>query len=358
MSKSSSNLNLSLFDSTADKDSFSKVWFDETFGYTNSNMTKIDDAFGALQDSVPTKTGTGASGSWGIDITGTANTAIHDGQGSDINSTYIKEISSNNGVLTVTKGNGTETTHDVSAPKGYVFSKDKLFSGTSTSSWLHIGNVKNTSDSDLIKVRVDFYQGDESVYEEFHIYDISQSSATDLTSAYIYYTYMAGNYSTSFDSVLVITSGGNGTSGAEFWMKVTGSDCKVLATVTTDKKDNWEFVLENQSDYTDSVGAIGPAETFQIVSRKDYATADVTGVVQIGSNITVDSTGTISLRSLNVTNALGFTPASSIHTHNYAGSSSAGGTANSVNSFTFAAQTYDPGTYSSLETNKILFVYK
>ena len=35
--------------------------------------------------------------------------------------------------------------------------------------------------------------------------------------------------------------------------------------------------------------------------------------------------------------------ANSSHTHNYAGSSSAGGTANSVNGLTFAAQTTDRG---------------
>ena len=45
------------------------------------------------------------------------------------------------------------------------------------------------------------------------------------------------------------------------------------------------------------------------------------------------------------------------HTHNYAGSSSAGGTANSVNGLTFAAQTTDPGAGSSLATNKVLIVY-
>lgn len=45
------------------------------------------------------------------------------------------------------------------------------------------------------------------------------------------------------------------------------------------------------------------------------------------------------------------------HAHSYAGSSSAGGTANSVNGFTFAAQTADPGAGSSLATNKVLIVY-
>lgn len=50
--------------------------------------------------------------------------------------------------------------------------------------------------------------------------------------------------------------------------------------------------------------------------------------------------------------------AASSHTHNYAGSGSAGGTANSVNGFTIVAQTSDPGAGSSLATNKILLVYK
>ena len=49
--------------------------------------------------------------------------------------------------------------------------------------------------------------------------------------------------------------------------------------------------------------------------------------------------------------------ANSSHTHNYAGSSSVGGTANSVNGLTFAAQTTDPGAGSSLATNKVLIVY-
>ena len=49
--------------------------------------------------------------------------------------------------------------------------------------------------------------------------------------------------------------------------------------------------------------------------------------------------------------------AAASHTHNYAGSGSAGGTANSVNGLTFAAQTTDPGAGSSLATNKVLIVY-
>ena len=147
------------------------------------------------------------------------------------------------------------------------------------------------------------------------------------------------------------------------------------------------------------------------------ATASVLGGVKTGSNIT-NSGGTISITKANVTAALGYTPptantwrgiqdnltstatdqslsanqgkvlkglvdgkaasshthddryytesemntklngkANSSHTHNYAGSGSAGGTANSVNGLTFAAQTTDPGVGSSLATNKVLIVY-
>ena len=147
------------------------------------------------------------------------------------------------------------------------------------------------------------------------------------------------------------------------------------------------------------------------------ATASVLGGVKTGSNIT-NSDGTISITKANVTAALGYTPptantwrgvqdnltstatdqslsanqgkvlkglldgkaasshthddryytesemntklngkANSSHTHNYAGSGSAGGTANSVNGLTFAAQTTDPGAGSSLATNKVLIVY-
>lgn len=52
-----------------------------------------------------------------------------------------------------------------------------------------------------------------------------------------------------------------------------------------------------------------------------------------------------------------YTPAS--HTHNYAGSSSAGGTANSVNGYTFQVSTTDlTAGSSSLATNKIYIVYE
>lgn len=183
MPKFSTNLNLRLDDSTTDASQQSEEWFDSNFGYTNSNLTKIDSAYKTLKDAVnnaPTKNGTGATGTWGINITGnaatstkatsadkwnisndnevnfgnklttdyiwigyrnnnipeyrfatgdakgtlanvkasnfigsldgTATTAVHDGAGNDINSTYIKNVAINNTSLTLTKGNNTTST--------------------------------------------------------------------------------------------------------------------------------------------------------------------------------------------------------------------------------------------------------
>lgn len=58
----------------------------------------------------PSKTGEGASGNWGINITGNANTSTkttQDSQGQQINTTYIKGITASNATLTITKGSGT-----------------------------------------------------------------------------------------------------------------------------------------------------------------------------------------------------------------------------------------------------------
>lgn len=147
--------------------------------------------------------------------------------------------------------------------------------------------------------------------------------------------------------------------------------------------------------YNNVVNALGYTPSSQNTTYS-AATSSTLGLVKIGSNIT-NSYGTISLTKSNVTNALGYTPptsdtntwrgiqntltsdstsdslsaaqgkvlkglvdgkASSYHTHYYAGSSTIGGSADSVNSFTFAAQTSDPGAGSSLTTNQILFIYK
>lgn len=73
------------------------------------------------------------------------------------------------------------------------------------------------------------------------------------------------------------------------------------------------------------------------------ATKEDIGGVKIGDGVNVSEDGTISIDI----DSIG----------NYAGSSTPGGTANSVNNFTFKAQTSDPGAGSALETGTILFVY-
>lgn len=61
----------------------------------------------------PSKTGSGASGTWSININGnsnTSNSATQDSQGQQINTTYVKGVTANNATITVTKGNGTNST--------------------------------------------------------------------------------------------------------------------------------------------------------------------------------------------------------------------------------------------------------
>jgi len=327
MPKSTTNLSLSTYDSTIDKDNLSKMWFDETFGYSNSNMTKIDDAYGELKESAPTKTGEGASGDWNINITGTAQTAIHDGVGNDINSTYVKDIEAKDGTLTVRKGNNVSSTVDISSPKGYVLSKEAYFNNSTDINedvWLHIGNIKNTSDNDFLKVSVNMYidgtlsiknQETQSVMiegfigENICIHDKAQGTAELLNTAY---TFFVDGYTNSWNSLqqdtaladdvesvstvyLVPTSGGNGTSSAELWVYATSINLKVAVTVTTSDKNNWEFVLEEGPNVTTSEFKISPLKETTIITSEDVAGASNTGVVRIGSGIAVDEAGIISV---------------------------------------------------------------
>lgn len=327
MPKSTTNLSLSTYDSTIDKDNLSKMWFDETFGYSNSNMTKIDDAYGELKESAPTKTGEGASGDWNINITGTAQTAIHDGVGNDINSTYVKDIEAKDGTLTVRKGNNVSSTVDISSPKGYVLSKEAYFNNSTDINedvWLHIGNIKNTSDNDFLKVSVNMYidgtlsiknQETQSVMIEgfigknICIHDKAQGTAELLNTAY---TFFVDGYANSWNSLqqdtaladdvesvstvyLVPTSGGNGTSSAELWVYATSINLKVAVTVTTSDKNNWEFVLEESPNVTTSEFKISPLNETTIITSEDVAGTSNTGVVRIGSGIAVDEAGIISV---------------------------------------------------------------
>lgn len=111
MPKYSENLNLRLDDPVADVSQLSRNWFEANFGYTDSNMTKIDSAYKTMKDDIdntPTKSGVGATGDWNINVTGSANSAVHDGMGNDISSSYITSISVGNTSITYTKGDGIE----------------------------------------------------------------------------------------------------------------------------------------------------------------------------------------------------------------------------------------------------------
>lgn len=111
MPKYSENLNLRLDDPVADVSQLSRNWFEANFGYTDSNMTKIDSAYKTMKDDIantPTKSGVGATGDWNINVTGSANSAVHDGAGNDISSSYITGISVGNTSITYTKGDGTD----------------------------------------------------------------------------------------------------------------------------------------------------------------------------------------------------------------------------------------------------------
>lgn len=64
----------------------------------------------------PSKSGTGASGTWPISINGNAGTATkatQDSAGQQINTTYIKDVTGSNATITVTKGNGTTSSFKV-----------------------------------------------------------------------------------------------------------------------------------------------------------------------------------------------------------------------------------------------------
>ena len=69
----------------------------------------------------PTKTGGGASGTWGINVSGnsaTATKATQDSAGQQINTTYIKGLSVSGATLTITKGNGVTSTATINQTAG------------------------------------------------------------------------------------------------------------------------------------------------------------------------------------------------------------------------------------------------
>lgn len=120
MPKESTNLKLKLYNAVADSAVHAKEWFNNIFDYTNSNWVKIDDAYKEIKDNIdntPTKSGVGATGDWNINVTGSANSAVHDGVGNDISSSYITGISVGNTSITYTKGDGTSQEETIKTDK-------------------------------------------------------------------------------------------------------------------------------------------------------------------------------------------------------------------------------------------------
>lgn len=445
MPKESTNLKLKLYNAVTDAKELAVDWFNNVFDYTNSNWAKIDDAYKEIKDKFddyPTKDGTGATGDWGINITGESNSAkkaTNDSTGQQIDSTYVKDVkSTDDGKLVVTKGNGNTSTADVSTPAGYTLVKTVQVPFKTTTDedpqdyWLHIGDIKNTADNDVVKIKlsysmfVQFDNGNtdaaisEGISHEASIIDLAQKTESDLSSTYGIFTIYSGGATVksvpktlaaenepteSTDEgifAIIPTAGGNKTSCGSVWMyfdaNFTESDNaseNLSFSVEVADKNQWEYVLEWQSTEPTSDAIISSDDSNFIITNTDFATNSNVGVVKIGDNINVSDGGIISVpvattaqpgvvkvgTGLNVatdgtissdvtidtatTTTKGIVSVGDninvvdgkISINNYAGSSTPGGTANSVNSFTFKAQTSDPGAGSSLATGTILFVY-
>ena len=66
------------------------LWYRSGYGARKQPWASLLDS-GNFNKYAPTKTGTGASGTWGINITGTATKATNDGNGANIADTYLKK---------------------------------------------------------------------------------------------------------------------------------------------------------------------------------------------------------------------------------------------------------------------------
>lgn len=116
---------------------------------TSDNSTKIATT-NFVNNYAPSKIGAGASGTWGINISGNANTstkATQDSAGQQINTTYIKGVTVNNATLTITKGNGTTSTVTINNV-AHSTNSDNATKATQDSNGNVISNtyIKNTGD--------------------------------------------------------------------------------------------------------------------------------------------------------------------------------------------------------------------
>lgn len=110
----------------------------------------------------PKKDGTGASGTWGINISGNANTATkatQDSAGQQINMTYIKGLSISGNTITYTKGNG--GTGSITVPTGaganaYIteskYNSDGSWYRKWSDRWLEQGGVVSATNASAFQI--------------------------------------------------------------------------------------------------------------------------------------------------------------------------------------------------------------
>lgn len=284
------------------------------------------------------------------DTATSADSATNDSIGQQIDATYIKDLRPTGDKIIITKGNNETSTIDGAAPKGYILTETIPASTVTRQTWFHVGSISNTSDGDLIKIEINCptivsTENNSVAYSKsitLFIHDLAQTNSSDLSTAYIFSYIMYDDKLKSSDVdiksnstkkeffYLIPTSGGNGQSNAELWINTDSTFFNSIINVSLAKKDNWGYVLKYSANAPSVDQAITPYSKTSVVTDANYATRTNAGIVQIGDNITVGNKGLISLIKDNVIAALGFTPANNSHTHNYAGSGSAGGSANSA----------------------------
>lgn len=170
MPKESTNLKLKLYNAVADSAIFAKEWFNNIFDYTNSNWTKIDNAYKELLDLINNKVY-----SWN-EITNKPDS--------------IK----NPNALTV-QGNGTElTSYDGSEAKVVNITKDSI----------GLNNVDNTSDENKKIEWVNILNKPYYTFSPILPYTVEYDGYYVGTGESVYVTPIQLNISKEYDAIGII----------------------------------------------------------------------------------------------------------------------------------------------------------